>query len=280
MILVLPFPRFLFRKLSGGSTYSEYVSGWEVMFALASWLVVLLLIGVLVVPGGEAFGISSWVWQDGGVSRGNAAVMCSREGKLPDGAELLKQRFSDAPEAELCRFLAKQRGDVEKAATVYGEALEWRRERKGQQVAGVENVPEWMWKFETGRARDNTTVLWVQGAMYDSRAADAAAYVEDTVVMLERSLPADSRDMLTVLVDVRAYPGMPSEPASRVVTYLAKVAPVLCPPGYEEERKHPQTVSYHFPLSDASRTTEKIPPRAIASVPVSRNRCPHRPPLR
>ena len=164
--------------------------------------------------------------------------MCSREGKVPDGVEALKQRFGGAPDAELGRFLAKQRGDVEKAASVYAEALQWRYDRKGQEVAGVENVPEWMWKFETGRARDNTTVLWVQGAMYDSQAADAAAYVEATVAMLERSLPADSPDMLTVLVDVRAYPGMPSEPASRVVAYLAKVAPVLCPPGYEE-RKHP-----------------------------------------
>ena len=160
---------------------------------------------------------------------GNGEIDRTMVGKVPDGVETLKQRFGGAPDAELGRFLAKQRGDVEKAASVYAEALKWRDARKGQAVAGVENVPEWMWKFETGRARDNTTVLWVQGAMYDSRAADGAAYVEKTVRLLERMLPTDSHDMLTVLVDVRAYPGMPSESASKVVSYFAKMAPVLAP---------------------------------------------------
>ena len=125
---------------------------------------------------------------------GNGEIDRTMVGKVPDGVETLKQRFGGAPDAELGRFLAKQRGDVEKAASVYAEALKWRDARKGQAVAGVENVPEWMWKFETGRARDNTTVLWVQGAMYDSRAADGAAYVEKTVRLLERMLPTDSHD--------------------------------------------------------------------------------------
>ena len=43
----------------------------KVVFGRARWLVVVVLIGMMVVPGGEAFGISSWVWQDQGVSRGN-----------------------------------------------------------------------------------------------------------------------------------------------------------------------------------------------------------------
>lgn len=204
---------------------------WGMLEGSAQWLVVVLLLGVLAVPGGEAFGISSWVWQDRGLlSRSQANVMCARDAPVPEGINILKKRFGNAPDAELCRFLAKQRGDVEKAASVYGEALQWREERREREVDGVENVPEWMWKFETGLARDNTTVLWVQGAMYDSRAADAGAFSEHTVQMLERALPADSQDLLTVLVDVRAYPGMPSEPASKVVAYLAKVAPVRALP--------------------------------------------------
>jgi len=216
-----------------------------------------LLSGILMMPEGEAFGVA-WSWSpDRGLSRSAWAAMCTNQASYPEGVQVLKSRFAEAPEEELCRFLAKQRGDIEKAAKIYGEAVKWREVRLSNEVAGVEYVPRWMWKFDRDLARDNTTVLWVQGAMYNSTAADADAYVEATARLME-SIPADSLETLTVLVDTRAHPGMASEPASKVISYMAKVAPVLlCP----------DLVLTAYALSDSARLSEFARPQSLRRSP-------------
>lgn len=143
----------------------------------------------------------------------------------------LSSLFPSSPVPELARFLAARQGNVEAATEMYRRSKSWRDEMivSGRMATALEKVSPTGFFRECGRAKDGTKILFVQGARYDPNAATSEEYALATAAMLEKLLPAQSEEKLSVLIDCRANKaaGWPSLPAYNVVPFLRLAAPVL-----------------------------------------------------
>jgi len=162
-----------------------------------------------------------------------------------------------ASPVELRRFLRKVNGDLPTARANYASHVQWRQETS-QASAG--NVPRWMWFDEqaqqrdasdsNGHVRNDTLLLWVQGAMFNSSAATVDEYVLATTRTLDSALDRAADDKTQVFVDTAAFKGMNNEPASRIVRYATSVA---------------STLNKHYPgrchaIPRIPRITSRVPP--------------------
>lgn len=98
-----------------------------------------------------------------------------------------------ATKAEHRRFLTARKESVAAATKMLTKYLEWRKAvlplAADQPRFGIE-LPEWM--VFHGKARDQTPVVHVQGAMYDQDKGTAQQYANATAALFDEKLPRES----------------------------------------------------------------------------------------
>ncbi len=158
-----------------------------------------------------------------------------------DALSELMNVFPGAHGVELRRFLRKVNGDLSLARENYAFHLQWRKDTSLDTLSreskeGLARVPRWMWLEYTDQhgergaehiVGNETMVLWVQGAMYNSTAANIDDYVRYTIQVLDSALDRASDQKITVMVDTSAYAGMPNEPGLHAVRLATTLASLL-----------------------------------------------------
>jgi hypothetical protein len=157
-----------------------------------------------------------------------------------DALSELMTVFPAAHGVELRRFLRKVNGDLSLARENYAFHLQWRKDTSPDTLSreakeGLARVPRWMWLYtdqhgESGAEHsvgNETIVLWVQGAMYNSTAANIDDYVRYTIRVLDSALDRASDQKMNVMVDTSAYAGMPNEPGLHAVRLATTLASLL-----------------------------------------------------
>ena len=127
--------------------------------------------------------------------------------RVPD--ELMTNpEVAGATAAEFKRFFVARKENVAAATKMLAKYLEWRKKTlplaEEHPRLGV-NLPPWM--IFHGRARDNSPVCHIQGAMYDPEKATVQQYAHATAQLFDDALPRDSETKVTLLVDCRAEDG-------------------------------------------------------------------------
>jgi len=136
--------------------------------------------------------------------------------------------LADATDAERRRFLTARKQDVGAATTMLQRYLAWRRSTlplaEGEPRLGEELLP-WM-RFH-GRARDQTRIVHMQGAMYDPTAATPQQWAHATAQEFDSNICRDSMEKVSLLVDVRGDEAWPNRPGRQFVPVVRAVSKVL-----------------------------------------------------
>ena len=136
--------------------------------------------------------------------------------------------LAEATDAERLRFFIARKEDVMAATKMLCRYLEWRKRTlplaDNEPRLGVE-LPEWM--ICHGKARDETPILHVQGAMYDPEAGTAKQYANATAQLLDDNLDRNSMQKVSLLVDVRGDAGWKNPKGSQFIPVVRALSKLL-----------------------------------------------------
>ena len=136
--------------------------------------------------------------------------------------------LAEATPAERMRFFTARKQDVVAATRMLASYLDWRRATlplPASEPAFGAGLPEWM--VLHGKARDDSRIFHVQGAMYDKDLGTPKQYANATAKLFDESLSRDSMEKVTMLVDVRGDDAWKNPRGSAFVPVIRELSSLL-----------------------------------------------------
>lgn len=133
---------------------------------------------------------------------------------------------------ERARFLDARKGDEGAAREMMDAHLAWRAANLPL-AADAKTIGSGLPRFAVflpdAVCKDGCRVLYIMGAMYDANAGDSAEYAMALCSLFDTSIPRDSKEKVTVLVDVRGGNGWPNPRPWTVIPWVRALANTLAP---------------------------------------------------
>ena len=141
----------------------------------------------------------------------------------------LRAEFPDATAAECLRFFRASKQKLDIAKSRLARYFEWRRDTAAagstQKKLGVE-LPAWVTPLSV-KAHDGSHVVLCQTGRCDPKAGTPNEYAHATATTLDNTLPRDSLDRFSLIVDVAGIQGGHNMPGSSLIPTLRALSSVL-----------------------------------------------------
>ena len=135
-------------------------------------------------------------------------------------------------DAERTRFINARNGDEDAARDMISAHLAWRAATLPLPASAKligKGLPSYAAFLPNVRCNSGCQVLYVMGAMYDSSAGSGEEYTLALTALFEDTVPRDSAEKFTVVVDVRGGDGWPNPRPWAVVPWVRAMANTLGP---------------------------------------------------
>ena len=124
----------------------------------------------------------------------------------------MSNKFPGVLKADIVRFLVARKGNIEHASEMLKKSLHW-----FENNLPLKSTPEiiaamsTMCFFSHGVDREGAPVIYFRGALYDSKIASSATYVNIAAHIINESLKKSKHTSVTVLVHAVSIEGAPNE---------------------------------------------------------------------